>query len=184
MGNMQAIQSQLQVGVLGMASWLLLMPCAVFGQAKYAVFESGKDVVVLQTNVGPAGATLVVNKPGSPVDGIKVEIPEGALPETIAVCLYYNTGNFKPASGTASGVILGISAGKLGQFKKLVKIQVRYDAKLYSKSAVVGFSIDPDGSGRVSGFQLLSQDIKAGTATFGTLVPVRFTWVYAPTQQR
>jgi hypothetical protein len=174
---MSSIQSQFGGYVLSAVLWLLLMPGTACGAPRSASFESGQDIDVLSAKAGPAGATLQVGEIGSPVDGATVEIPEGALSETVSIRLYYNTGKFTPVSGKPSGVVFGISAGGVKRFQHPLKIRMRYDARRHAGTAVVGLAIDANA--RVSGFQLLSQDEKAGTATFATLVPVLFTWIYA-----
>jgi len=156
----------------------MLMPWGCRSGPNKAIFEPGQEVEVLETNVDSAGATLLVGLMDSPLDGVRVEIPKDALPQRLLVRLQYNTGKFKPVSGIPSGVIASLSAGDLRQFRKVVKIEVHYDAKRFANMVVVGFAIGP--TGRVSGFQLLSQDQKAGTAIFATLVPVQFTWIYVP----
>jgi hypothetical protein len=173
----KTIQVQFGWNVLDVAFWLLLMPGVACGGPNSASFESGHDVDVLVAKAGPSGTTLKVGKIGSPVDAATVEIPEGALSETVTIRLYYNTGKFTAVSGKPSGVVFGISAGNLKRFRHPLKIRMRYDAKRHAGTVVVGFAIDF--GGRVSGFQLLSQDEKAGTVTFATLVPVLFTWIYA-----
>ena len=175
---MNRLQSLFGWYCAGVAIWLLLpgVACGAAGP-KGAAFDSGREVDVLSTNVSAAGAKIQVAQPGSPLDGVTVEIPPDAVTDTVPIRLYYNTGKFTPVSGTPAPVVVGISAGNLKRFQKIVKIQVPYDAKHYAGMAVGGYAIGA--GGKVTGLQMLSQDEKAGTATFGTLVPVLFTWVCA-----
>jgi hypothetical protein len=142
-----------------------------------AHFERGKDVTVVSTRVGPQGATLNTGNTGTPVDGITVEIPAGALTQELNVTLSYNTGTLSLPSGESSGVFLGLSAEQLNEFQQPVTIRIRYDAKRHQNVVLVGYAIDAEG--RLRAVNQESQDNKAGLASFSTYVPLLFTWVYA-----
>ena len=70
------------------------------------------DVRVVSLRVGPKGSVLHTGQTGTPVDGLSVEIPAGALTNEITINLDYNTGTLSLPSGagSASGVFLKFSA--------------------------------------------------------------------------
>lgn len=143
-----------------------------------AHFKPGADVSVVSTQVGPKGAVLQAGKSGTPIDGISVEIPPGALPKDTAVTLGYNTGKLTVPSGDASGVFVRLTAGTLLEFQEPIKIHFSYDAARWKGRVLVGYAIDD--KGQLSPVDSGAKDGKAGEATFITMVPLLFTWVYAP----
>jgi hypothetical protein len=128
--------------------------------------------------VGPQGAVLRTGKTGTPVDNISVEIPAGALTKETTITLSYNTGKLSLPRGDGSGAFLRISAGTVAEFDEPIKIQVSYDPVRWKGRVLVGYAIDE--KGRLASVDSGAIDSKAGTASFTTLVPLLFTWVYAP----
>ncbi len=160
------------VGIL-----LLSMVMNLAGASGPARFQPGKEVVLSSTRVGPAGATLRTGTNGTPVDGITIEIPARALTREATITLSYDTGKLTLPRGDASGVFLRIAAGKLAEFQEPLKINISYDPARWKGRVAVGYAIDE--KGQLSAVDLGAQDHKAGTASFFTLVPLHFTWVYA-----
>jgi hypothetical protein len=158
-----------------LGSWAIL-PGMAAAAPKAAAFERGKDVEVVSLRVGPQGATLNAGQSGSPIDGLVVEIPPGALKREITVKLLYNTGKLSLPKGQGSGIFLGLSADEVREFEKPVTIRIRYDASRHQCLVVVGYAID--NKGRLRAVNSGAQDVKAGTASFSTLIPLLFTWVY------
>jgi hypothetical protein len=156
-------------------SWMTLLGMAA-PAPKAASFERGKDIEVVSQRVGPRGATLDAGQRGTPIDGLVVEIPPGALKREIPVKLSYNTGKLTLPFGRSSGVFLGLSADDIKEFDQAVTIRIRYNATTNQSLVVVGYAIDS--KGRLRAVNAGSQDGKAGTASFSTYVPMLFTWVY------
>lgn len=150
----------------------------VLAMSAPAHFERGQEIPVATAQVGPKGATLSTGNHGTPVDGITVEIPAGALEQETTVTLAYNTGTLSLPSGEGSGVFLRLAVDRVNTFQQLVTIRVRYDAKRHADAVVVGYAIDA--KDRLCSVNTESQDRPAGTVTFSTFVPLLLTWVYAP----
>ena len=170
--KMPACAVRLLVGGLAALSGVVLAMSAP------AHFERGQEIQVTAAQVGPKGATLSTGNHGTPVDGITVEIPAGALEQETTVTLSYNTGTLAVNSGECSGVFLRVAADRVSTFRKLVTIRVRYDAQQRPNVVVVGYAIDA--KDRLRSVNTESQDRPAGTVTFSTFVPLLLTWVYAP----
>lgn len=158
--------------------WAVLPGMAAPGKPA-AQFTPGTDVTVVSAQVGPKGVVLKAGQTGTPIDGLSVEIPAGALTNEVRVTLGYNTGKLMLPSGagTASGVFLKLAAEGIEEFQQLVNIKVQYDPARHKPLVVVGYAIDA--KGRLRALNQGPQDTKAGTATFSTFLPILFTWVYA-----
>ena len=150
----------------------------VMAMSPPAHFERGRDIPVLTAQVGPQGATLKLGNTGTPVDGISVEIPAGALERDTTVTLSYNTGTLSLPSGEGCGVFLGLATERVNTFRQWVTIRVHYDAQRYAKTVVVGYCIDD--KDRLRAVNTEAQDSRAGTVAFSTYVPLLLTWAYAP----
>ena len=131
-------------------------------------------------SVGPRGETLRIGNLGTPVDGITVEIPAGALEQVATVTLSYNTGTLSLPSGESSGVFLGVAVDRVKTFQQLVTIRVPYNVQRHAGAVIVGYSIDD--KDRLRAVNTESQDNKTGTVTFSTFVSLLLTWVYASVQ--
>ncbi len=166
-------------GILALL-WAGLMSFSLSTSAasKPARFQSGRETVLSRTRVGPAGATLRTGTNGTPVDGITVEIPKGALAREITVTLSCNTGQLTGVRGDASGAFLRIDAGNVAEFEQPLKIIAAYDPVKWKNRTAVGYAID--NTGELAALDLGPKDGKSGTASFFTLVPLLFTWIYAP----
>ena len=161
-----------------LSCWAVLPGMAAVNRPA-AQFTVGMDVRVVSLRVGPKGSVLHTGQTGTPVDGLSVEIPAGALTNEITINLDYNTGTLSLPSGagSASGVFLKFSAEGVKSFPQLVNLHIRFNPARHKSTVVVGYAIDAKGRLRV--LNQGPQDVKAGTATFSTLVPLLFTWIYA-----
>lgn len=162
----------------GLVGGLLCLTGWVMAMSPPAHFDRGKDIAVTTVPVGPQGATLRTGQTGTPIDGITVEIPAGALDRDTTVTLAYNTGTLTLPSGNGSGVLLRLTAERVQTFQQLVTIRVRYDIQQHANSVVVGYAIDD--KDRLRAVNTESQDSQAGTVAFSTYVPLLLTWAYAP----
>jgi len=145
-----------------------------------AHFEPGKSIEVACAVVGPSGATLRIDSSGTPVDGITVEIPAGALARDVTVKLSYDTGTLTLTKGQASGVYLRVSAESVKEFREPIRINIRFDPVRWKGYAVAGYGVDAQG--RLEAVDAGPKDYDKGVASFTTLVPLLFTWVYAETR--
>ena len=143
-----------------------------------ALFTHGKDVRVTSTCIGPEGGVLHTGKSGTPVDGITIKVPAGALKKKTCLTLSHNTGKLSLPRGTGSGVFLRMAAEEVLEFEKPLEIQVSFNPAQAKGHVLVGYAIDD--KGRLAPVDSGPQNRAAGTATFLTLVPLLFTWVYAP----
>jgi hypothetical protein len=142
-----------------------------------AQFKAGKDVKVVSASVGPKGARLKSGTTGTPIDGIEVEIPEGAVSSAAEITLSYNLGHLTLPSGTTSDVFLRISASNVQTFDKPVFIYVP-DRPKHPHTVPVAYAIDENG--RLHALAQATRMPKENTIRFMTLSPLLFTWVYAP----
>jgi hypothetical protein len=154
-----------------------LLPMRVGAASKPPRFISGTESTVVSSQVGPKGAVLEAGKTGTPIDGISIEIPAGALTKEVTISLGYNTGKLVLPHGESSGIFFRISAGSLKEFNEPVTIHLSYDPLRHKGRVLVGYAIDE--KGQLASVDSGTKDSKAGRADFITMVPLLFTWVYA-----
>jgi len=137
-------------------------------------FDEGDDIPELSQTIQPAGGTLTVNDPDSPIYGIEVTFPGGALPQETQVTIGYNTGSLSPNRGEHSGVNLIIETPGLKNFSQPVEITVPFNDPTGS-SVPCPYYIEEDGS--LSPVYLAAIDRVNGTFTFNTFHASLFTWI-------
>ena len=50
---------------------------------------TGEPVVVTTETIGPEGGTITINKPGDPLNGLSIEVPEGAFSAATSIAISY-----------------------------------------------------------------------------------------------
>lgn len=123
--------------------------------------------------IGQAGGTLD-GPSGSPLEGVKVVVPAGAIPNGTQVTLDYNDGSVTPAAGVWEGPIIELEVDQPNaEFDEPIYITLPY-----SESAdfiPVPYYIDDQG--RFEGCDLKSIDAVNGTYTFTTWHASKFTTI-------
>ncbi|MBF0566714.1 MAG: hypothetical protein HQK89_15925 [Nitrospirae bacterium] len=125
-----------------------------------AVFIPAGNVPVASQPIPAAGGTISVGHTGTPIDGVSVTLPGGALSASTNVTLGYNTGNLIPIYGTYAGVALTLNAGNVTQFNQPVSITVPFTD---TSMTPVPFYIDD--TGQIHLMQLVNVDRTARTFT-------------------
>jgi len=143
---------------------------------KPAVFTSGDDVNVTSKTIAATGGTIEAGSSGTPIDGVQVQFPAGALPADTNVSLGYNTGSLTPNEGTYAGVVLILKAGTVTQFDQPVTITVPF-----TDTSKVPVPYYVDDSGKLHPMQLIKIDRTTETFTFQTFHASWFTWLFADT---
>jgi hypothetical protein len=141
------------------------------GGAKY---ESGKVQPVASDVIGSHGGTIAVTATGTPVDGVEVRFPAGALPDGTPVEVSWDRGTLSNVAGTQSGIIVRLETGKVEEFTQHVEIRVKFDPTV-KPTTVTAYSIDD--KSRLHVLDVASVDFARGEALIWTWQPVRFTWV-------
>ncbi|GEM_PF-1301025 len=116
--------------------------------------------------IGAAGGELH-GLAGSPLEGVEVHFPEGALPEDTLVTLGYNDGSITPVEGEFHGPLLSLTAGDLTSFEEPVEIVMPFDGD--EETVPVPFCVYEDGS--LGLMQLVDVDYEADTMTLMTMHP-------------
>lgn len=151
----------------------LLEGCTVFGSGG-AKYQSGSVQVVATEVVGSHGGTVSVARTGTPLDGIEVRFPAGAVPDNTPIEVAWDHGTLADVSGTPSGVIVRLVAGDLREFAQHIEIRVTFNPTQKPKT-VMAYSIDDQG--RLHTLDVATFDSGRGEALIWTFQPVRFTWV-------
>lgn len=135
------------------------------------VFKKGDNVVAAQQTVGPEGGALV-GPSGTPIEGVSVTFPAGALPHAVSVSLGYNTGALSPVSGVSGGAVVLLQTPGVKSFRLPVQITIPYVA---DDDVPVPYYIDD--SGQLHLAMLRSIAAGSGTATFETFHASLYTWI-------
>lgn len=138
-----------------------------------ATFRPGTQTVVVgPVTIGPAGGTLTAPA-GSPLEGVSVVFPAGALSVDRAVTLSSDNGTLTAVDGIAAGKALVLNFGGSIEFAQPVHIIIPYQGS----SIPVPYYVDP--SGNIHLVQLSSLNATNHTATFDTFHASTFTWILA-----
>lgn len=140
-------------------------------------FIPGTNTNITSRTIGASGGIIQIANSGTPLDGITVEFPAGAISDNVSVSLGYNNGTLIPNSGTFSGKVISLSVPGVYEFDQPVTIT----APLVADSNVtpVPYYVDPKGNLRP--VQLVEVDIQAGTFKFQTFHSSWFTWIFGGT---
>ena len=144
-------------------------------------FVAGTDFITTTQTIGSTGGMIEVTDSGTPLDGIKVEFPAGALSKDAEVSLGYNDGVLTPNSGKFSGVIIILDVPNVTQFEQPVIITAPFSDE---ETVPVPYYINDSGTLRPA--QIVNVDRENGEFTFQTFHASFFTWLlvietaYAP----
>jgi len=136
-------------------------------------FTPGNDVTVTSKVIGQTGGTIETGSSGTPIDGVQVQFPAGALQADTNVSLEYNTGTLTPNEGTYAGVAFVLNTGAVTQFEQPVTITVPF-----SDTTKVPVPYYIDSTGKLHPMQLIKIDRAAKTFTFQTFHASFFTWIF------
>jgi uncharacterized protein YfaP (DUF2135 family) len=140
---------------------------------KLPVFTPGAETPLASTSVGPAGGTLTVPAGDTPLSGVQVSVPPGALDKGVSLSLSSESGALQPAVGTYAGAALDLELGKVHEFAQPISITAPWPD---TSKVPVPYYIDP--SGRLHLAQLLSLDEAGHTFTFQTFHASLYTWIW------
>jgi Tol biopolymer transport system component len=136
------------------------------------IFTSGDNVIGISQVISTTGGTIEVGYNGTPIDGIQVQFPAGALTRDINVSLGYNTGTLTPNEGIYGGVALILDTGNITQFEQPVTITVPFTG---TNTTPVPYYVGS--GGELHPTQLMRVDRTAKTFTFETFHASLFTWI-------
>ncbi|MCB1219532.1 hypothetical protein KDL30_02570 [bacterium] len=109
---------------------------------------------------------------GTPLEGVSVLIPEGAMPTATSIAIGYNDGIVIPVAGNWSGTIIEIGDEPL-VFDVPVEITVPYSGN--PDEVPVPYYINDDS--KLEACMVQEVNGSEGTMTFITLHASRFTWI-------
>ncbi|MFO7774146.1 MAG: leucine-rich repeat domain-containing protein [Dehalococcoidia bacterium] len=137
-----------------------------------AIFTYAGNTTVMSQTISPMGGTIEAGHSGTPIDGIEVEFPEGALTEDTNISLGYNTGTLTPNEGIYAGVAFTIDTGNVSQFGQAVIVKAPFEN---IDGTPVPYYVDSDG--RLHPTLLLEVDRATETFTFAIFHASTFTWI-------
>ncbi len=158
----------------GNSTYALPLPVSMTLVRRVAHYEPGTTHEELTTTVDAYGGTLTVDNPASPINGVQVIFPAGAIRSAERVALGYNDGRVSPRSGRFSGAILSLDPESTHIFDRPVRIVVPFSED--TTAIPVPYYITPDG--RLRSAQLLSIDRLNHTFVFETFHASLFTWIF------
>ena len=140
------------------------------GAPATATFTSGirHEVVAAQT-IDASGGTITAPA-DSPLAGVVVNIPAGALSSPRQISLSYDDGMLTTVNGSP-GKVISLDAGEGAQFGQPVHITVPTDGNIVAPYYI-------DGSGHLHLVQISSIDRVNHTITFDTFHASLFTWIF------
>lgn len=108
-----------------------------------SVYLPGTDHLVLKTSLPDTG-TLEVISSGTPLDGVRIAFPDGAVPKGTEVSLGYNNGILTPKLGQFSGTTLSLKLEGIEKFDAPATITAPFDGS--PDSYPLPYYIDEQGS--------------------------------------
>jgi hypothetical protein len=144
------------------------------GGDNLVTFEPGGDVPVTSKIIGPAGGTIEAGNSGTPIDGVVVRFPAGALIDDTNVSLGYNTGSLTPNDGIWCGATISLSAENTDEFFEPVEIIMPFNS---SDGTPVPYYINE--KRQLRPMQLTDIDDAANTFTFISFHASFFTMIAA-----
>jgi uncharacterized protein YfaP (DUF2135 family) len=143
------------------------------GEVEPVVFTIGTDSYGTSKTIGETGDTIEVTNSNSPLYGVTVEFPPGALPEDVVITLASNNGTLTPDSGTFAGKAISLDVPDVDEFEQPVTITVPF----YNEEGIpVPYYVDPDGKLHLA--QLVSIDESNKTFSFQVFHASIFTWIW------
>jgi hypothetical protein len=139
-----------------------------------ATVNLGTTTADTSTTIGTGGGALD-GPAGTPVEGIHVEVPTGALAADNQLTLGHNDGTVTPAAGTWSGVLLDLSGPTPLVFDQPVLITAPFTGG--ASEIPVPYYINPQNQFEVC--QTTALDRANGKFTFMTLHTSVYTWFLA-----
>ena len=140
-----------------------------------ATFFPGTDTIVTSKSIDAYGGVITIQNTGTPIDGVTVSVPAGALNKTTTFSVGYNTGALSLVSGTPSGVILILDGGGVTTFANPITITAPFNGD----NTVIPVPYYIDASGKLHLAQLVNVDRTAKTISFQTFHASWYTWVIA-----
>ena len=130
-------------------------------QQKTRRIITGEPVVVTTETIGPEGGTITINKPGDPLNGLSIEVPEGAFSAATSIAISYRpvTGhNLGNEMNTVSPLISINNGDEYSEKVMTIKIPVSSADGQFA----MAFFYDAE-KGRLEGIPVLDEDSSSVT---------------------
>jgi len=137
--------------------------------------EANDTAVVASAEIDQNGGIVTVEKPGSPIDGLIVDIPTGAFDRKAVVSVSIILGIVPVRAGRNCGFTVVLTTQGIKSFHKHVSIIMPYDP-LPQNRLVIPYEIDDEN--RLHIMDIGRLDSKNRKLVIYTFKPVRFTLVY------
>jgi hypothetical protein len=141
--------------------------------AKPASYQAGTPVMVSQATIGAQGGILT-GAAGTPVEGVVVTVPAGALTESTTLSLGYDNGVFTNVKPAEQGVVMVLRSSGRTDFPKPLKVEFPFTR---AGQIPVPYYIREDG--RFEIVTALPFDRTTGRAGFITWHVSRYTYTFA-----
>jgi hypothetical protein len=140
-------------------------------QASPAAYEPGSQTIVAQATIDAAGGTLS-GPAGTPVEGITVTVPAGALSESTTLGLGYDDGSFTNVSAEEQNVVMVLTSSGAHEFDQPLTISFPF-----TDSTLIPVAFYIDDSGGLEVVNTLPVDWTAGQGSFMTWHASDYTWL-------
>ena len=148
-----------------------------------AYYEPGENQNISTQEIPPTGG-VIEGPPGTPLEGISVNFPAGAVSATSCYSLALNNGTLHVASGQPSGIVIDLSpcdgvlnrsdGSESTKFDQPVEITVPYDPD-NGEGFVIPYFIDADG--KLDLLETTNIDSNNHTITFVTFHCSWYSWI-------
>ncbi|MBN4068587.1 hypothetical protein JYU06_03580 [Desulfotalea psychrophila] len=140
-------------------------------------YQSNKQFHVVKYDISENGETVTVANTGTPIDGINIIVPPGAISKDGEIFLGYETGKFLPTiHGIPSRIVLVIETPGITNYENPIEVIVPLATMEKDWIGVAGYKIDKEG--QLEPLTTISLDKVSNRATFVTFAPLKMTWVY------
>ena len=147
--------------------------CTIMVREALPGFTPGTADTLATGNVGPTGGIITVPDGQTPISGVRVTVPAGALPESVSVSVGYDDGTLVPRLGEYAGGVMSLEFGGIHEFDLPVSITVPWP-----DTSRIPCPYYVDDLGLLHPAQLVSLDASAHTFTFETFHASWYTWIW------
>ncbi len=140
-------------------------------------YQANKKFYVAKHKISEKGGNIAIANTETPIDGINIIVPPGAIAKGTEILFGYETGRFLPTiHGIPSRIVLIIETPGIKSYENPIEVVIPLNTMEKDWIGVAGYKIDKGGGLKPLTITSLDKNNKA--ATFVTFAPLKMTWVY------
>ena len=140
-----------------------------------ARFTFGQTRLLAAKDIGPEGGRMTIQGTDTPLEGLVLDIPPGALEREDRVTIGYDDGTLILPMGAPSGKTAVITFGKAPSLALPAAVSLPFDRDK-AVGPPQGYAVDAQG--RLDLLMLARFDRESGVAVYHTFRSMTMTWAY------